>query len=121
VFHSLDQSGQAVWRSPTKLAVRKFESTLRAARCRFGVLFSSKGISGRDELRNAERELLKIAQSGVIIVSVSEEELEQVAAGTNFLSMLRDLFEGVWLDLRRSRPPRGAGRRRATSRRSGRG
>ena len=50
-------------------------------------------------MRYAERELLKIKQEGITILSISEAELKEVAAGMNFFSMLRDLYEREHLDL----------------------
>jgi hypothetical protein len=55
--------------------------------------------SGQGDVRYAERELLKIKQDGIIIVSISETELREVAEGSNFFSMLRDLYEQEHLDL----------------------
>ncbi len=79
--------------------VQKFAGVLRAAKCRFGIVFSKNGISGEGDMRYAERELLKIKQEGITILSISEAELKEVAAGMNFFSMLRDLYEREHLDL----------------------
>jgi hypothetical protein len=72
---------------------------LRAAKCRFGIIFSKNGISGLGKLKYAEREILKIKQDGIIIVTVTEADLREVAAGANYFSLLRDLYEREHLDL----------------------
>lgn len=79
--------------------IQKFASVLRAAKCRFGIIFSKNGISGQDTMRYAERELLKIKQEGIIILIISEVDLKEVANGANFFSLLRDLYEREHLDL----------------------
>jgi hypothetical protein len=79
--------------------VQKFAGVLRAAKCRFGIIFSKNGISGQGEVKYAERELLKIKQDGIIIVTITEADLKEVAAGANFFSLLRDLYEREHLDL----------------------
>jgi hypothetical protein len=88
------------WGSPANVTtVQKFAGVLRAAKCKFGIIFSKNGISGRNDLRDAERELLKIKQDGIIILTITEADLKEVAAGANFFSVLRDLYEREHLDL----------------------
>lgn len=82
--------------------VQKFAGVLRAAKCRFGIIFSKKGISGFGNVKFAERELLKIKQDGIIIVTITEADLKEVAAGANFFSLLRDRYEQEHLDLQTS-------------------
>jgi len=79
--------------------VQKLAGVLRAAKCRFGIIFSKKGISGRGDSRFADRELLKIKQEGIIILTITEADLKEVVGGANFFSMLRDLYEREHLDL----------------------
>ena len=79
--------------------VLKFAGVLRAAKCRFGIIFSKNGISGQGDVKYAERELLKIKQDGIIIVTITEADLKEVAEGANFFSLLRDLYERAHLDL----------------------
>jgi hypothetical protein len=79
--------------------VQKFAGVLRAVKCRFGIIFSKNGISGQGDVKYAERELLKIKQDGIIIVTITEADLKEVAAGANFFSLLRDLYEREHLDL----------------------
>jgi hypothetical protein len=88
------------WEGPADVTtVQKFASVLRAAKCRFGIIFSKNGITGQGDMKYAERELLKIKQDGITILSISEPELKAVSAGANFFSMLRDLYEREHLDL----------------------
>jgi hypothetical protein len=79
--------------------VQKFAGVLRAVKCRFGIIFSKNGISGQGNVKYAERELLKIKQDGIIILTITEADLKEVAVGANFFSMLRDLYEREHLDL----------------------
>ena len=73
----------------------KLGRVLDAAKCRFGMLFCLKGISP-----NAERERVKLFQHrGIAIVVVSEADLRRCAKGANFLTMLRDRYEAIRLDL----------------------
>jgi len=82
-------------------AFAKFGSVLDSVKARFGVLFSKEGVSGKGKNRDAEREQLKLFQrDGRAIVVVSFEDLERVAAGENFIAILRSKYEAVRLDLR---------------------
>lgn len=94
------------WKAPANVtAVIKFGGVLRAANCKFGIIFSKNGITGQEELKNAARELLKIRQQdGITILLLSEAELKEVSEGTNFFSMLRDLYEREHLDLPQLNP-----------------
>lgn len=88
------------WKGPADVTtVLKFAGILRAAKCRFGIIFSKNGISGSGDVKYAERELLKIKQEGIIILTITESDLKEVATGANFFSMLRDLYEREHLDL----------------------
>lgn len=93
------------WKGPVNVTtVIKFAGVLRVAKCPFGVIFSKKGISGEAMTRYADRELLKIKQDGIIILSISEPELKEFSGGTNFFSALRDLYEREHLDLPKTKP-----------------
>jgi hypothetical protein len=89
------------WEKPADVtAVVKFASVLRSAQCRFGMIFSKKGISGEGETEYAERELLKIFQhDNLTILVISEGDLERVSHGASFLALLRTKYEQVRLDL----------------------
>jgi hypothetical protein len=90
------------WAKPANFtSVSKFCNVLESAKCRFGILFSKHGLTGADKGTDAERELLKVFQkSGLVVVVISQSELERVAAGANFITMLRAKYEQVRLDLR---------------------
>lgn len=91
------------WKDPADVTTAvKFAGVLRSAKCRFGIIFSKNGISGHGEAKYAERELLKIKQDGITILSISEAELKEVSAGANFFSILRDIYERERLDLPKS-------------------
>ncbi len=67
---------------------------------KFGILFSKNGISSQGFRKNADLEILKVFQDrGIVIVVVKEEELTKVANGTNFISMLREKYMTVRLNL----------------------
>ena len=94
------------WNRPADVtAFAKFSRILDSTKCRFGILFSKKGISGVGETENAEREQLKLFQDrGIVIVVVNESDLNAVSHGANFLTMLRTKYEQVRLDLKAAAP-----------------
>jgi len=82
-------------------AFAKFCRVLDSVKCRFGILFSSEGISGTGKSEDAAREQLKVYQDReMVVVVVTRDDLERVAAGGNFITMLRSKYEQVRLDLR---------------------
>jgi hypothetical protein len=89
------------WAKPaTVTTVVKFAAVLRSAKCRFGIIFSKKGITGEDRTVYAERELLKIFQhDDLTILVLSQDDLQQIAEGANFLVLLRTMYEQTRLDL----------------------
>jgi hypothetical protein len=89
------------WGSPADFTtVAKFCRVLDSAKCRFGILFSREGVSGQRVTRFAQREIVKVFQDrGIVIVVVTKGDLERVASGENFLTMLRSKYEKVRLDL----------------------
>jgi hypothetical protein len=91
------------WAKPVDFnAFTKFAGVLRSAKCKFGVLFSDRGITGQGRTSDAEREQLKIHQeAGTVVVVVSRADLDRVADGENFITMLRTKYEEIRLDLRR--------------------
>jgi hypothetical protein len=44
----------------------------------------------QSDLEDAKRELLKLTEGGIIVLIVTESDLQEVAKGSNFFSMLRD-------------------------------
>jgi hypothetical protein len=89
------------WSKPADVtAFAKFCRILDSVKCRFGILFSREGISGAGKTQDAEREQLKVYQDrGMVVVVVSERDLQAVAVGENFITMLRSKYEAVRLDL----------------------
>ena len=78
----------------------KFCRVLDSAKCKFGILFSTHGISGSGKGTYAEREQMKVFQDrGLVILVVDYDDFKSVAEGVNFISLLRDKHERVRLDL----------------------
>jgi hypothetical protein len=90
------------WKTPADFSsFAKFCRVLDSAKCRFGILFSKSGISGMEKTKYAALEQIKVFQDrGMVIIVVSEDELEEVASGENFLAILRSKYEAVRLDIR---------------------
>lgn len=80
--------------------IAKFCRVLDSTKCKFGILFSPKGISGEGKGTYAEREQMKVYQDrGLVIVVLDREDLEIIANGGNLVTLLRDRYERVRLDL----------------------
>jgi hypothetical protein len=78
----------------------KFCRVLDSVKSRFGILFSQQGISGEGKRKFAELEQLKVFQDrGIVIVVVDQKDLERLAQGANFISILRGKYERVRLNL----------------------
>ncbi len=94
------------WSKPTDFStIAKFCRVLDSIKSRFGIIFSRYGISGEGRSVDAERELMKVYQDrGMVIVVIDQNDIEHVASGTSFVSLLRAKFETVRLDLKHSRP-----------------
>lgn len=90
------------WDKPADYTtMAKLCRVLDSVKCRFGILFSSDGVSGANETTDAEREQLKIFQDrGMVIVVIDRDDLEEVADGKNLMSMLRSKYEEVRLDIK---------------------
>jgi len=81
-------------------ALAKFCRVLDSVKSRFGILFSKEGITGAGKSAHAEREQYKVfADRGIVIVVITKGDIERIAAGANFLSILRLKYEEVRLDL----------------------
>jgi hypothetical protein len=82
----------------------KFCRILDATKARFGILFSSAGLSGMDDASRATREQQKIFQDrGLVIVVVDATDIRHLIEGANFIRMLRHKYEVVRLDLNSKR------------------
>jgi hypothetical protein len=93
------------WNYPANFStMAKFCRVLDSTKSRFGILFSSSGLSGYGKTEDAEREQLKVFQDrGMVIVVVDKSDLERVANGGNFIQVLRAKYEKVRLDLTHSK------------------
>jgi len=81
----------------------KFCRVLDSTKARFGILFSRQGISGAGKTTFAAREQLKVFQDrSIVIVVFDEADIRRVAAGGNLIQVLRQKYEAVRLDLRRT-------------------
>lgn len=81
--------------------IAKFCRVLDSVKAKFGIIFSTTGFTGEGKAVNADREILKVYQDrGIVIVVVDQDDLRKLAAGANFVSMLREEYERVRLDLR---------------------
>jgi hypothetical protein len=79
--------------------IAKFCRVLDSVKSHFGILFSREVISGEGERRYADLERLKIFQDrGTVIVVVDKCDLERLANGANFISILRTKYEQVRLN-----------------------
>ncbi len=89
------------WKSPANFTtMAKFCRVLDSTKARFGILFSTKGISGSRRTSFAARELLKIYQDrGIVIAVITLRDLENVSKGSNLIWLLKDKYESVRLDL----------------------
>ncbi|MBN1504936.1 MAG: hypothetical protein JW952_07740 [Candidatus Eisenbacteria bacterium] len=94
------------WENPAGFTeFAKFARVFDSIKARFGILFSRDGISGAKGTTDARREQLKVFQDrGLVIIVVDIKDLEFIAKGVNFISMLRRKYEEVRLDLPPSRP-----------------
>jgi len=88
------------WSEPADItAMAKFCRMLDSVKARFGILFSSRGISGSKTTSDAARERLKIFQDrGIVIVVLDRSDLEGIASGTSLIALLRERYEEVRLD-----------------------
>ncbi|OQW32617.1 MAG: hypothetical protein A4E19_04440 [Nitrospira sp. SG-bin1] len=89
------------WSKPADFTtLAKLARVLESAKCKFGLLFSKLGITGEAHTTAATRELLKVFQDrGIVIIVVSSQDIEKLVSGDNFITMLRDKYEEIRLDL----------------------
>ena len=89
------------WSKPADFTtMAKFCRVLDSVKCHFGILFSREGISGSETTENAAREQLKVYQDrGMVIVVVDAKDLHRVLEGESFITILRNKYEKVRLDL----------------------
>jgi hypothetical protein len=89
------------WRRPANITViAKFCRILDSMKSRFGILFSTAGITGQAHAIDAEREIIKVYQDrGMVIIVIDRDDLVSIAAGGNFINLLHTKYESVRLDL----------------------
>ena len=80
--------------------VAKFMRVLDSAKCKTGILFSKRGISGTKRRKDAEIEIIKyFHEREKIVIVISEQDLMRIASGESFISILRDKYENIKFDL----------------------
>lgn len=89
------------WSEPADFTtLAKLARVLESTKCKFGLLFSKLGITGEAHTTAATRELLKVFQDrGIVIIVISSQDIEKIVSGNNFITMLRDKYEEIRLDL----------------------
>jgi len=89
------------WSEPADFTTfAKFARVLDSTKSRFGILFSREGITGRASTSAASREQLKLFQDrGIVVVVVNRADIDAVINGYNFITLLREKYERVRLDL----------------------
>jgi hypothetical protein len=89
------------WKKSANFATfAKFCRVMDSIKAKFGIIFSSKGISGEEKSKHASREQLKVYQDrGLIIVVLNESDLDRIVSGENLIALLRSRYESVRLDL----------------------
>jgi hypothetical protein len=81
--------------------IAKFCRVLDSTKATFGIVFSQLGLSGQSRRRGADLECAKVYQDrGIVIVSINRTDIEKITGGANFVTMLREKYEAVRLDLR---------------------
>lgn len=80
--------------------VAKFSRVLTSTKCKLGIFFTRKGVSGETEFKNGAREILKVFQdSGIAILVFTDDDYHRLIAGENLYFMLREKLEKLSLDL----------------------
>lgn len=89
------------WEKPVDFStLAKFCRVLDSTKSKFGIIFSREGITGEGKTKFAEREQLKVFQDrGMVIVVVTQDDLTQAINGVNFITLLRNKYKKIRLDL----------------------
>lgn len=90
------------WDKPADFTTfAKFSRVLDSIKAKFGILVSKDGLTGTKSTTDAVREQLKVYQDrGMIIIVVDEKDLKFISEGGNFVSLMRNKYEKIRLDLR---------------------
>lgn len=94
------------WATPTDFTqMAKFCRILDATKSRFGVLFSTKRITGEKTHTEARNEQMRVYYDrGIVIVCIDISDIRDVAQGANFIRLLRDRYERIRLDQKSETP-----------------
>lgn len=89
------------WKDPADFStIAKFCRVLDSTKCKFGILLSKNGVTGKNKGTDAEREQLKIYQDrGLVITILDITDFNFLANGGNFVTLLREKYEQIRLDL----------------------
>lgn len=80
--------------------IAKFCRVLDSTKSKFGILFSTKGLTGVGKGINGEREQMKVYQDrGLVIVVLDKKDITFLSNGGNLVTLLRERYEQVRLDL----------------------
>lgn len=78
----------------------KFCRVLDSTKCKFGILFSTKGVTGSGKGTFTEREQMKIYHDrDLVIIVLDLNDFRIISEGGNLVTMIRDRYERVRLDL----------------------
>lgn len=89
------------WEKPVDFStLAKFCRVLDSTKSKFGIIFSKEGITGEGITKFAEREQLKVHQDReMVIVVVDQNDLKQMINGANFITILRNKYKKIRLDI----------------------
>jgi len=81
------------WKVPVSaLHVRGFADKIREARCNFGVIISTKGVTGPDG-NNAKGVIRSNFERGISIIVLDEEKLKDIASCQNLIRIMQEKYE----------------------------
>ncbi len=88
------------WNKPADFTtIAKFCNVLDSVKCKSGIIFSKNGVSGEGNEKYAQREILKVYQrNGIIVLVIDEQDLQEVANGNNFITIVRNKYEKIRFD-----------------------
>ena len=79
--------------------VAKFARSLDKAKSKFGILFCPQGVTGHFRDTHAQKEQLDLYRdSGIIMVVLTETNLQHVASGRNLINILRFKYDQIRLN-----------------------
>ncbi len=76
----------------------KFARALTKVKSKFGILFCPQGITGQFKDENAQKEQLDLFRdSGIVMILLTEENLQHVGNGRNLINILRFKYDQIRL------------------------